>query len=143
MAFISQLHLSFPNLLFALASQKACQPHLAGFSYVLLGFPGRTSVKGSTCQCRRCKRHGLDPWVGKIPQKRAWQPTPVFLTGESHGQKSLESYSPQGHKETDMIQQACMCLQLHSSHTGFCQAKKNLSCIIGEAKWLQQFGLLL
>ena len=83
MAFISQLHLSFPNLLFALASQKACQPHLAGFSYVLLGFPGRTSVKESTCQCRRCKRHGLDPWVGKIPQKRAWQPTPTFFPGES------------------------------------------------------------
>ena len=44
----------------------------------------------------------LDPWVGKIPCRRAWQPTPVFLPGESHGQRSLEGYSPWGHKESDM-----------------------------------------
>ena len=37
---------------------------------------------------------GLHPWVGKIPWKMAWQPTPVFLPGESHGQKSLSGYSP-------------------------------------------------
>ena len=42
--------------------------------------------KKSTCQCRR---HGFDPWVGKIPWQRKWQPTPVFLPGESHGQRSL------------------------------------------------------
>ena len=35
-----------------------------------------------------------DPWVGKIPWRRAWQPTPVFLCGESHGQSSLMGYSP-------------------------------------------------
>ena len=46
-------------------------------------------------------RHGLDPWVGKIPWSRGWQPTPVFLLGESHGEGSLEAYSPQGHKESD------------------------------------------
>ena len=46
-------------------------------------------------------RHELDSWVGKIPWRRAWQPTPVFLPGESHGQRSLVSYSPQGHKESD------------------------------------------
>ena len=43
----------------------------------------------------------LDPWVGKIPCRRAWQPTLVFLPGESHGQKSLVGYSPRGHKESD------------------------------------------
>ena len=43
----------------------------------------------------------FDPWVGKIPWRRAWQPTPVFLPGESHGQRSLVSYSPQGSKESD------------------------------------------
>ena len=36
----------------------------------------------------------FDPWVGKIPWTRAWQPTPVFLLGESHGQRSLVGYSP-------------------------------------------------
>ena len=37
---------------------------------------------------------GFDPWVGKISWRRAWQPTPVFLPGESHGQRSLMDYSP-------------------------------------------------
>ena len=60
----------------------------------LLGFPGGTSGKGPACQCRRPKRPGFDPWVGKIPWRRAWQPTPVFLSGESHGQRSLARYSP-------------------------------------------------
>jgi len=39
------------------------------------------------------ENHGLDPWVGKIPQRRAWQLTPVFLPGELHGQRSLAGYS--------------------------------------------------
>jgi len=41
------------------------------------------------------------PRVGKIPWRRKWQPTPLFLPGKSHGQRSLEDYSPQGCKETD------------------------------------------
>ena len=56
---------------------------------VLEGFPGGTSGKEPTCQCRRFKRREFDPWVGKLPWRREWQPTPVFLPGESHGQKSL------------------------------------------------------
>ena len=43
-------------------------------------------------------------WVRKIPRRRIWQPTPVFLTGKSHGQKSLAGYSPRGHKELDMTE---------------------------------------
>ena len=50
-------------------------------------------VKEPTCQCQRHKRHGVDPWVGKIPWRRAQQPTPIFLHGESHGQRSLVAYS--------------------------------------------------
>ena len=41
------------------------------------GFLGGTRGKDPVCQCRRCKRLGFDPWVGKIPWRRAWQPTPV------------------------------------------------------------------
>ena len=55
------------------------------------------SGKESACQCRRCKRCGFDPWVGKIRWRRKRQPSPVFLPGESHGQGSLVSYSPWGH----------------------------------------------
>ena len=44
---------------------------------------------------------GFDPWVEKIPWRRAWQPTPAFLHGESNGQRNLVGYSPQGLKESD------------------------------------------
>ena len=49
------------------------------------------SGKESSCQCRK---RSFDPWVGKIPWRRKWQPTPVFLPGESHGQRSLVGYTP-------------------------------------------------
>ena len=57
-----------------------------------LGFQGGTSDKEPTCQWRRLKRCAFNPWVGKIPWRRAWKPTPVFLPGESQGQRSLASY---------------------------------------------------
>ena len=44
-------------------------------------------------KCRSCKKGGFDPWIRKIPWRRAWQPTPVFLSGESHGRRSLAGYS--------------------------------------------------
>ena len=49
-------------------------------------------------------RLGLDPWVGKISWRRARQPTPIFLPGESHGPRSLVGYGPRGHKESDMTE---------------------------------------
>ena len=55
-------------------------------------------VKDPPCQCRRCR---FSPWVGKIPWRRAQQSTPVFLPGESHGQRSLVGYSPWGCKKWD------------------------------------------
>ena len=45
------------------------------------------------------RRHRFDPWVGKIPWRRQWQPTPVFLPKKSHGQRSLAGYSPKGLKD--------------------------------------------
>ena len=54
-----------------------------------LGFPGGASIKEPSYQCRRFKRCGSNPWVGKIPWRRKWHPTPVFLPKESHGQRSL------------------------------------------------------
>jgi len=68
---------------------------------VCLGFPGSTSGKQAACQCRRHRRPGFYPWVGKIPWRRVWKPTPVFLPGESHGQRSLAGCSPWGGKELD------------------------------------------
>ena len=66
-----------------------------------MDFPGGTGCKELTCQCRRYKRCGFNPWVRKIPWKRAWQPTPVFLLENTHGQRSQVGYSPKGRKELD------------------------------------------
>ena len=51
-------------------------------------------VKNTPGQCSTLKRYGLDPWVGKIPRRRKWQPTPVYLHRESHRQRNLAGYSP-------------------------------------------------
>ena len=59
---------------------------VSGWLWFQLGLPRRLSGKESVCQCRRCS--------GKIPWKRKWQPTPVFLPGKSHGQRSLMGYNP-------------------------------------------------
>ena len=64
------------------------------------GAPGGASGKEPSCQCRRCKRHRFDPWVRKIPWRKAWKSTPVFLLGESHGHRSPVSYISWGRKES-------------------------------------------
>ena len=63
------------------------------FNSSVVGFPGGASGKEPTCQCRRRKT-----------QVQSWQSTPVFLPGESHGQRSLAGYSPWGCKESDMTE---------------------------------------
>ena len=61
------------------------------------GLPRWLSSKESVCQYTRHRRHRFSHWVGKTPWRRAWQPTPVFLPGKSHGQRSPAGYSPWGH----------------------------------------------
>ena len=60
-------------------------------------FPGSLVGKDSTCNARP----ESDPWVRKIPWRRRWQPTPVFLPTECNGQKSLAGNSPWSHKELE------------------------------------------
>ena len=60
-----------------------------------LGLPRCLSGKESTCQCARCR---FDLWVGKIPWRKIWELTSVFLPGKSHRQRSLVGYSPWGHR---------------------------------------------
>ena len=69
------------------------------FRLVIL--PRWLSGKESAYQCRRCE---FDPRVRKIPWRRKWQPTLVFLPGKSHGQRSLVAYSPWGLGESDMTE---------------------------------------
>ena len=74
------------------------------YSLTARNLPGGTSGKKPARQCRRHKRCGFSPWIRKIPWRRARQPTPVFLPGESHIQRSLVGYSSQGFKESDMTE---------------------------------------
>ena len=63
---------------------------------VAVMLPMWLSEKESSCQCRGLRRRGFYLCVGKIPWRRKWQPTPVFLPGKSHGRRSLVGYSPWG-----------------------------------------------
>ena len=63
---------------------------------------GTPVVKSAPANGKRRKRRRSDPWVRKTPWRRAWQPTPAFLPGESYGQRSLVGYSPGDRKESDM-----------------------------------------
>ena len=86
--------------------------HQRDFNYVY--FPDGTVGKEPPA-CRRHKRCRFDPWVGKIPWRRKWQPTPVFLPGESRGQRSLAGHSPWGRKgldTTEMTVRACLQFDL-------------------------------
>ena len=74
------------------------------------------SGRESASQCRRHRSCGFNPWIGNIPWRMKWQFTPVFLPGESCGQRSLADYNPWGHEESDTTE--CR-RELHSSSTKF------------------------
>ena len=63
----------------------------------LMGFPSGSMVR-IRLQCKSHRRQGFDSWVRKIPWRKKWQPTPVLLPGDSHGQRSQAGYSPYGRK---------------------------------------------
>ena len=63
-----------------------------------------SQVKNLGILCLQRRRCRLDPWVGKILWRREWEPTPIFLPEESHGQESLAGYSPRGCKESDLTE---------------------------------------
>ena len=93
----------------------------------MVWFSWGCSRKGFACQCRRCKRHGFDPWVRKISWSRKWQPPPVFLPENFHGQKSLVGYSPWGHRRvkhnwvTEHIDVQLIKMDQFSSFYSICQ----------------------
>ena len=75
---------------------------------VFICFPDGSD--GKKIICLKCRRAGFDPWVRKIPCRREWLPSPVFLPGEFHGQRSLVGYSPWDHRESDMTEQLTLTL---------------------------------
>src|SRR5574337_155407 len=108
--------------------------------------PRCLSGKDSTCQCRRRRRGGFNPWVRKIPWRRKWQPTPVLLPGKSHGQSSLVGCSPRGHEESDTTER----LHFHFHFSVSCIGEGNVnplqySCLEnprdGGAWWAAVYGV--
>ena len=73
----------------------------------VFGFPGGSEGKASACNGGNLIEPKFDPWVGKAPWRRKWQPTPVLSLGKFHGQRKLAGYSPWDHKES------CTTEQLH------------------------------
>ena len=68
------------------------------YKCIYKGLPGDSVVKNLPANEGKSGDTGFNPWIKKIPWRRKWQPTPVFLPGEFHGQRSLAGYSPWGHK---------------------------------------------
>ena len=99
-----------PGVLWFMGSQRVRCDWVTELNWTdhIFRFPAWCNTKESTCQCRKCKRCGFSPWAGKIHWRRKWQPTPVFLPGESHGQRGLVGYSPWGCKELDTTEQLSM-----------------------------------
>ena len=89
--------------------------------------------------CQQCGRFGYDPWIGMILWRREWQPTPIFLPGESHGQRSsLVGYSPWGRKESDTTE---WLKHTHThTHTHVLSGKKELASLKGRtvAVWKER-----
>ena len=103
------------------------------------------SGEESSCQCRR---RGLHPWSGKIPWRRKWQPTPVFLPGRSLGQRSLAGYNPRGPKESDTTERlsthtrllTCLTYRFGFLHVDLCMSPQR---DIGRAHPLETLSSLV
>ena len=103
---LTKIMFIFPWFIHTLTLSAERDPNTTyyGLSSTLVGFLGGASGNEPTRQYMRHKRCGFTPWVGKIPRRSEWQPTPVFLPGKFHGQRSLVGYSPGGCKESDMTE---------------------------------------
>ena len=92
-------------------SQKLCSfstlsrspnfPQLFSVRFKEASFKCGCSGEESACPCRGSRRCGFNPQVRKIPQRKKWQPTPVYLPEKSHGERSLVGYRPWGRREWD------------------------------------------
>ena len=98
----------FRDVLFSISQNTELFLLFYRLNFCRVGVRGASQMahgKESACQCMRYRRCGFHPWFRKIPWRRRWQPTPVLLLRESHGQRSLVGYNPQGHKELDMTKE--------------------------------------
>ena len=90
-----------------------------------VGFPSGSDDKESAYSAGDVRDMGSIPGSGKVPCGRQWLPTPVFLSGESHGQRSLAGYSPRGHKESDTTEAYFLMFKCYLYFL-FCELSKNI-----------------
>ena len=90
--------------------------------------------KESACQCRT---HRFNPWVGKIPWRRKWQPTPIFLSEKSYGQRSLAGYSPWGCKSQIQLGTHSRLRNIHF-HQQIAKGRLQGSLTLGEEAYLAE-----
>ena len=102
------------------------------------GFPGGSIGRESACNKGdhlQCRRPEFDPWVGKIPWRRKWQLTPIFLPGKSHGQGNFPDYSPCDYKRLNHHHQVLII------NAGEGVKKKDSSCPVdATVNWYIQYG---
>ena len=110
-----------------------------GTCYVLKASQVAVVIKNRSANKGDNKIRGFDPWIGKTPWRRKWQPTPVFLPGKSYGQKSSAGYSPWRHKNLDMTEHMCVCTHAHThTHTHImCWALSQAIGIYKRIKWIK------
>lgn len=89
-------------------------PHRT-LTIVVCPFSEMVSLVAQLVICLQCRRPWLDPWAGKIPWRRAWQPTSVFLPEESRGRRNLVGYSSWDLKERDTAEQLTLSFFLFFS----------------------------
>ena len=111
----------------------------------LCSWAGAALVAQAVKNLLQCRRPGFSPWVGKIPWRREWLPTPVFLPGESHGQRSLVGCSPCGHKESDTAERLTLSLHFQSHGRGPGQGFRPSTALSFSMKlpWAHHFSLTI
>ena len=89
---------------------SAKHQHKSTIGIHMSGFPRWLNGEESTCQCRRRRSCGFNPWVEKIPWRMKWQPAPVSLLGECRGLRSPAGCRPCGHEESGTTEQTGSCI---------------------------------
>ena len=83
--------------------------------------------KESACQCRRC---GFSPWIGQIPWRRKWQPTPYSSLENFHGRRNLAGYSPWGSKSQTRLSTQCAYTHAHSPKGHTCSSLRTFWSLV-------------
>ena len=110
-----------------------------GSSQCPFSFPGGSGDKSISLQC---SRHEFDPWVGKIPWRRKWKPTPVLMAEKFHGWRTLVGYSPWGCKESDKTERFhfhFQCPFIYSIDNRICLVD-HVNLIYSLYSWWEGFG---